>query len=264
MPSQFQLSLADREPGQKVLPSPVRRYSKPGPIPQEALDFFKAKGIKPSFNWQDVWQAEHRTAFTVARITELDVLLDMRKATEKAIADGQGFADFQKEVRPILERSGWMQARPEMPYATRVQTIFDTNMRMARATGQWERIQRTKAVIPYLMFTSSSSLHPRSEHEAWVGTVLPVDHPWWETHMPPCAWGCKHGVLHLTKEMAEKQGGVTETPPSYDVPWENTVTGETGMAPVGVDPSFAYPKSAGARTAACDKALKDREEEWNK
>ena len=44
----------------------------------------------------------------------------------------------------------------------RLQTIFSANMRSARAAGQWDRIQRTKDALPYLLYVRTTSKEPRA------------------------------------------------------------------------------------------------------
>lgn len=34
-------------------------------------------------------------------------------------------------------------------------------------------------------------MEKREEHLALVGTIRPIEDPWWDTHMPPSAWNCK-------------------------------------------------------------------------
>ena len=34
--------------------------------PKESLDWFKAKGLKPAFDYRDVWKEEHANAFMAA------------------------------------------------------------------------------------------------------------------------------------------------------------------------------------------------------
>ncbi len=46
--------------------------------PKEAMDWFSSKGMKPSFDYTDVWREEHATAFTVAKATKMDILSDIR------------------------------------------------------------------------------------------------------------------------------------------------------------------------------------------
>lgn len=165
------------------------RIDKPGPVPKEALDYFKAKGLKIGFNYTDVWKQEHTAAFTAAKILELDVLRSLRTIVEDTIKDGTTFEKFQKDAGLLLDQSGWSDYHKETPKKVRLRTIFDTNMRVARATGQWERVERTKKILPYLLYELGPSLNHREEHEEWEGTLLPVDDPWWDEHMPPNGWG---------------------------------------------------------------------------
>ena len=55
----------------------------------------------------------------------------------------------------------------ELGSPRRLKTIYSTNMRTARAAGQWERIQRTKATHPYLLYELGPSGEHRPEHVAW-------------------------------------------------------------------------------------------------
>ncbi|MFZ1575456.1 MAG: phage minor head protein [Chromatiaceae bacterium] len=38
---------------------------------------------------------------------------------------------------------------------------------------------------------SHGVVHPRPQHVAWDGLVLPTDDPFWSSHYPPNGWGCK-------------------------------------------------------------------------
>lgn len=86
-------------------------FSFPGPVPQEALDYFRAKGYRVGFDYRDVWRQEHVADFTVAKVMELDLLADIRNTTDEAIAKGLTFHTFQKELKPILESYGWWGKR---------------------------------------------------------------------------------------------------------------------------------------------------------
>ena len=49
------------------MPEPKTGFSFPGPVPREALDYFRAKDLRPGFDYRDVWGSEHAHAFTVAK-----------------------------------------------------------------------------------------------------------------------------------------------------------------------------------------------------
>lgn len=123
----------------------------PGP-PPEASRYLRNKGWLPAFSWLDVEPEEHAVAFTVAKATSLDVLRDIREELQTALDDGLPFAEFQKRLQPRLEARGWWgyggavdrldgQEKPALlGTPRRLRTIYDANLRSARAAGQWDRI----------------------------------------------------------------------------------------------------------------------------
>lgn len=228
------------------------------PVPKEAIEYFAAKGIKPGFNYTDVWREEHNAAFTAAKLMELDILQAVRDITERAIVEGTTFEKFKKDVGPLLDRSGWSNYHKETPKVSRIRLIYDTNMRVARAAGQWQRIERTKDALPYLEFGPTSSLHPRETHEVYVGLVLPVDDPFWDGCMPPLDYRCKHTVTQLTASEVDRAGGPSDAPDYPEVEWR-LPNGVVETAPYGVHPAFNY-NPGKERTKGLDDALARAEE----
>ena len=125
----------------------------------------------------------------------------------------------------------------------RLRTIFDTNLRTSYARGRWQRIESVKADLPYLRYVAVLDQRTRPEHMAWHGIVLPVDHPFWQTHYPPNGWYCRCTVQQLAEGDLERFGyKVSEDPPAGSErtrPWLNKRTGERVQVPVGIDPGFA-------------------------
>ena len=172
----------------------------PGPAPKEAVDYIKGKGWKVGFSYQDVWREEHASAFTVAKAMQMDVLSDIRSEVERAIEEGITLREFQKELTPRLQALGWWGQQPmpdpltgevktvQLGSPRRLKTIYNVNLRTAREAGQWQRIERTKKGLPYLLYQLGSSRKHRVQHVAWNGTLLPVDNPWWDTHTPPLGY----------------------------------------------------------------------------
>ena len=227
------------------------RFRFPGPAPREALEFFKAKRLRPSFSYLDVAAEEHALGFTVAKSTGYDILGDVKDALEEHLQGGGTLRTFEKELTPILQEKGWWGEKdvtdPEtggkrlarLGSPRRLKTIFRANMRSARAAGQWQRIQRAKRTHPYLLYRPSSSRERRDEHRGWVGTLLPADDPWWRDHFPPNGWGCKCWVRQVSAREAARLGGATPRPPRDEVEWTNPRTGETMAVDRGLDPSWA-------------------------
>ncbi|MBT9293338.1 phage head morphogenesis protein, partial [Prosthecodimorpha staleyi] len=199
--------------------------------PPEITGYFDRKELRPGFSWKDVWGEEHAYAFTVAKATELELLTLFRRSIGEAIAKGQGFETWRQAILPELQKIGWGtprlvadptgQAPDRMVDFTaprRLQTIFWGNTASARAAGQWDRAQRTKAVLPYLVYIRSASARPREQHLRWVGIIRPIDDPWWATHFPPNGWNCKCSVRQIDgRERGDllDRAPAAETDPSY-------------------------------------------------
>ena len=251
----------------------------PGPVPEEALRYFRAKVNLPGFDHRDVWREEHASAFTVAKAMQMDVLDSIRQALDDNLASGKTMRDFEKHLTPTLQSLGWWGRKEMVDPVTgqvveahlgsprRLRTIYRANMATARTAGQWERAQRTKAALPYLLYELGPSKEHRPEHAAWHGTLLPVDDPWWDTHMPRNGWGCRCEVRQvgrseygrLTRDGVpgpitqvldpetgkptgritfEKIPAKTTAPPIQYVDWKNKRTGRVEKVPKGIDPGW--------------------------
>jgi uncharacterized protein with gpF-like domain len=231
-----------------------------GKAPQEVRDYLEAKGLKPSWNWNEVWREEHGEVFTVAKAMSQAVLETLRDAVDKAIAEGQTFEQFRRRLPDVLAALGWWgeqtqinprtgeEEKVELGTPRRLKTIYVTNARVARAVGQWQRIQRTKSSRPWLLYELGPSQRHRPEHESLAGTILSVDDSFWSTHMPPNGWGCKCRVRQLSSREAEERGGESE-PPDIEIIESTGPDGQPVSHPKGVDPEWAYNPGAEPRRA---------------
>lgn len=230
--------------------------------PSEVTEYFARKSLKPGFSWRDTFAEENAYAFTIAKATELELLTTFKTSIDEALRSGSGFETWRRSVVERLTAIGWGGPRlvqdptGQLPERVvnftapgRLQTIFWGNTASARSAGQWERAQRTKDVLPYILYVRTASSEPRPEHLRWVGTILPVDDPFWRTHWPPNGWRCKCTVRQVgTREReqllarepqtgrdvrysAERPDGTTRT-------FTNRRTGEISQVPDGIDPGW--------------------------
>ena len=241
----------------------AKRPLDPGLPPEEAIRYLRAKGYAIGFDWRDVWREEHFSAFTVAKVADLDLLADIRGAVDKALAEGTTLRDFRRELEPLLKKKGWW-GRGEVVDPTtgelveaqlgspqRLETIFRTNLRTAYANGHWDSIERTKSRLPYLRYTAVMDERTRPEHAAWHGTILPVDDEWWETHTPPNGWNCRCRLIPLSATQMRRAGWeVSERPASPLRPVLNKRTGEVVQVPVGIDLGWDYNPGRGIERRA--------------
>ncbi len=234
--------------------------------PPEITRYFEEKSLKPAFSWLDVWGQEHAYAFTVAKAVDLELLTLFKTSIQRAIDKGEGFESWREKLIPELQALGWYGRRKvddptgkwkskivDFSRPARLENMFWSNVRTARAAGQWERIQRTKAGLPYLLYVRTASQNPREKHLAFVGIMLPVDDSFWSTHFPPNGWGCKCSVRQITRFEYRRLAATGEyllEPPTIETrPFVNRRTGEITHVPVGIDPGWGTnPGLARAKT----------------
>ncbi|MBZ6377347.1 hypothetical protein B5C34_05385 [Pacificimonas flava] len=185
--------------------------------PGEPLAAWERRGdLRTSVNWREVWQDEHARAFTVAKIAKLDLLSDVRESLDSVMREGGTFEDWQRTIRPRLQRAGWwgrvrnaeLTGSDEEIFVgpRRLRTIYRTNLAVSQAAGQWQRIQARKEIAPYLRYVTVGDNAVRDQHARWHGTILSVDHQAWQWLFPPNDWGCRCTVQQLTERQLKAFG----------------------------------------------------------
>lgn len=189
----------------------------------DLIDWIQGKDPQAIGHWRDLGADEYGRAFTAARTAGLDVIDDLYFAFADTIERGGTEKDFARLVVPTLQAKGWLRKDEDTDddarrrIATRVDLIYDTNLRVARSAGQWDRIQRTKAGLPYLRAATAQDSRVRrppksrdSDHTAWQGIILPVDHPFWTRWWHPLGFRCRCTVVPMTRSaLLRWKGGVT-------------------------------------------------------
>ena len=242
--------------------------------PKEAVEHFRAKDLHVGFDWRDTAESEHLSSFTVAKAMRLDVLTTIRDAVDEAIAEGATLEQFHTRLEPILRKKEWWGRGKMIDPATgdlrevqlgsarRLETIFNTNLRMSYAKGRWERIERTAASAPYLRYVATLDNRTRPEHRKWHGTILPWDHPFWQSHYPPCGWGCRCTAIQMSDEDLEEFDLKPSAAPPADWdktrPWYNPRLDRTVMVPVGIDPGFQHNVGLLGRLKAAEDVLEEK------
>ncbi|TCT39615.1 phage head morphogenesis protein [Martelella mediterranea] len=221
--------------------------------PKEVTRYFDSKGSVPTFDWRDIAPDEHAFTFTVAKTAGFDVLDDIHDELARAVRDQVPFEEFRQSLTPTLQKKGWwgraIATDPktgvpdivQLGSPHRLKTIYWANTRTAYAAGEWERTQRNKAFLPFILYQRTIARDPRDEHLGFVGIVLPVEHPFWETHYPPNGWGCECTVRQISRREAIALGWSEdqEEPVVVFENWKNKRTGKTEKVPRGIDPGWA-------------------------
>jgi hypothetical protein len=211
---------------------PEARY---GSLPfQESIDFFRSKLNIPTERWADVWAAGHNNGFMIAGAMKDDLLNDMRKMVDSAIAEGKSIGWLKTNFKQIRAKHGWEHTGSS---AWRSRIIYDTNMRQSYNAGRYEQLQH----FAYWEYQHGDSIHPRPMHLSWHSLLLPKSDEWWQTHFPQNGWGCKCKVRGRSQAYVNRKNlKISKAPNDGTKAWVDKVTGEEHVIPKGIDPSFDY------------------------
>lgn len=166
----------------------------------------------PLNHWNDIGSEEHARSFAVARTAGQDVVDDLYQAFHATVGEGGTEVDFEAEVMPILRRKGWLPGSTDDQVAARVRLIYDTNLRLARASGRWSRYWSNRSALPYLRGVTGRDERVRrppksqADHRAWEGIILAVDHPFWTRWFPPLGFRCRCSVIQMTRSQLARRG----------------------------------------------------------
>lgn len=186
--------------------------------PEAAIKYFREKGYTLSGDWHEVLGEAHARAFTAAQVTKMDILQDLRGAVDQAIADGQTFREFQKNLEPTLKKKGWWGKgevidkktgevrKVQLGSPRRLRTIYHTNMKSAYSAGREEFFQKNKAARPYGQFVTVLDDKRRRSHARLHGKVFPLDDPFWDSFTPPLDFNCRCRKRALSAAAVKRRG----------------------------------------------------------
>lgn len=227
--------------------------------PEEAIRYFEGKGYAIGFRWQDVWAEAHARAFTVAGVTKLDVLSDIRGALSEALKQGETLGDFQKRLQPLLEAKGWWgkgrivdQDSGEIVgkrlNPRRLETIFRTNIQSAYMAGRYQAQLANADSRPWWEYVAVMDNRTRPAHRAMHGRVFRYDDPFWRYFYPSNGYRCRCRVRTRSQRDIERQGIATSSSAGQLDTTDQVIDrqGNTRPAPVYHDPATGKPFMADA------------------
>lgn len=67
----------------------------------------------------------------------------------------------------------------------------------SRMASKWNGFVKNKEVLPLLQYITAGDSRVRASHRKLDNIILPLDHPFWDTYMPPNDWNCRCNVKQL-------------------------------------------------------------------
>jgi SPP1 gp7 family putative phage head morphogenesis protein len=188
--------------------------------PSELVEYFKAKYPELHFDYDEIMHEAHHKSFTVAKVTKLDLLTDIQESLKDAMDKGKGFEQWKKELKPTLVQKGWYgktevinpatgEVKEIVVGAKRLKNIYNTNMRVAYAKGNYESQMQNDG--EYFRYSSLLEGNRRLAHKQIHGLILPKNDPFWDKNYPPNGWGCACKVRVYTIEELESRGWKAST-----------------------------------------------------
>lgn len=191
--------------------------------PKEAIAFLEGKGLRITFNWDEMLDEAQARAFTVAKAMRLDVLQDIRTGVLDALAAGKTLRQFEQELTPLLQAKGWWgkqivvdgdgQAQEvQLGSPRRLKTIYQTNLQSAYMAGR-TLAQQEATSFPYLMYVAVLDGRSRASHAALNGKIWRKDDPVWAAITPVNGYNCRCRTRALTPGQLKREGLSLSEPP---------------------------------------------------
>ena len=183
------------------------------PLPfEEAIEFFADLHPITPGEYAALSKAAQAQAFTVSRVTGMDVIMDMHKAIEKAIAEGETLAMFQGRMKDIMAARGWEGLTP-----WHLDTIFRNNVQTAYNVGRYRQMIDMEDRFPYWEYDAVNDSRTRPPHASLDGKIYASNHPFWDTWYPPNGHKCRCGANPVHKYIVEEEGLKIETEYPIDI-----------------------------------------------
>jgi SPP1 gp7 family putative phage head morphogenesis protein len=179
--------------------------------PEKAIEFLNKKFPVLKADYEQLNTEARARAFTIARITELDVLQTVLTGLEVATKSGTGFKEFKKGIGEYLTKTGWYSPDEYSDKITprRLELIYKTNTDSAIASGRWQQLWDNRESRPYLQYRIDQlgvSEKHRVEHEILNGRVFRIDDPVWDAIYPPRGFRCNCGVVSVSDTYIKRKG----------------------------------------------------------
>lgn len=179
----------------------------------EAVAWFRARLDLTDEEFEAIDSEARRKAFTIADVAQVDIIDQVWQALERAIRDGTTLEVFAAEIGGLLS-AAWGRDDPH-----RIETIFRTNVQKAYNRGRWKQ-QHDPVVArlrPYYAYDALLDTRTSDICFELNKTVLPLEDPFWSSHLPPMHHRCRSSLRNLTQKQAERRG-ISETRPEVEIP----------------------------------------------
>lgn len=151
-------------------------------------------------------QLAHQLKYNIAEFSAFKET-SFKKQVEAALLDDAGNIRSWSEFRAAAKDLGLQYNRRWL------KTEYNQTIAQAQSVERWQQIEADQDLYPNLQYMTIGDARVRAEHKDWHGLILPVNHSFWQTHMPPNDWGCRCYVKQTIEEespLAPEGGNLKE------------------------------------------------------
>jgi hypothetical protein len=177
----------------------------------EAVAWFRARLPITDDEFAKISTDARQRAWTVSGVSQIDVVNSVWLALDKANEKGTPFAVFKKQVIDDLAQE-WGRRD-----SARVETVFRNATQSSLNRGRYAQMKAPDVVKfrPFWMYDAVRDGRTTQLCTGLDDTVLPQDHEFWDTHIPPLHHRCRAGIRNLRRAEAERRG-ILRDPPDID------------------------------------------------
>ncbi len=160
--------------------------------------------------------------------TGIAVSRNIQRAMFDIQVAGEHVREARKSLAIAFEKSG---LTPKNSYT--LENIFRTQTQMAYSAGRYNQNQdpAIDEILWGYKYVTVGDTRVRPEHRGLDGTILPKNHPLWNSIFPPNGYGCRCTVIEIFDE------GEASFPPDT---FTTEVDGRDVTVKPGADPGFRF------------------------
>ena len=242
-----------------------------GEPPETAISYLENKQLVPTKHWHDLRDGAHNQAFTVANLSRIDLLGDIKQSLIDAQKKGLTLEQWREQITPVLKSKGWWgkdENGREMGTPWRLETIYRTNLQAAYMAGRRHEMLQATDTHPYWRYVAIMDNRTRPAHRALHDRVMRADDGAWDSIFPPCGFNCRCRVSPMT-ENAVGRGHYTVESSEGHLETDIVAVGQGESAqitklklpsmdiPFKTDAGFNAAPSTGATTKLIEKTAPD-------
>ena len=178
--------------------------------PQSAIEYWAGQLVLPKDAFLGLSDGNRRLAFTVAGVTDLDLLNGIYLLLGQAIAGGWGRQTFVDAVDALFRSRG---VEPLSKW--HAELIYANNVRQTAGLVRFQQLVLNPAarrLTPYLGWGAIEDGRTRPEHELMRNYIAAIDHPIWRMWWTPAGHNCRCYILAFSLFKARTLGLVGSEP----------------------------------------------------